>query len=355
MERKAYIDNLRLISILLLFPYHAAMAWNCWGEGNYILLGTNRAICSFVVAVSPWYMPLLFLLAGISTKYSLAKRSSKQYLKERSFKLLLPLLTGTLTIMPFMTYIADKVNFGYTGNYFEHYAVFFGKWTDLTGYDGGFSIGHLWFLLYLYIVSIFSIAIIRFQKRYILKNKIITSDPFATVLLCMAAMLLMPIELGGKNIITYWLMFLLGYYIFSDETIIERARKQKYLYLVIFVASTVLNVYLFLWNNSEHHLINNFAKYLSGAFGLLTLIVFGRELLNKSNKATEYLASCSFLIYIFHFIWVVFFQYCFDKIFSNDFIILVTSVVCALAATLMTCRIVKEIPFIRILFEIKAR
>ena len=30
--RKHYIDNLRWIMILMLIPYHAAMAWNTWGD-----------------------------------------------------------------------------------------------------------------------------------------------------------------------------------------------------------------------------------------------------------------------------------------------------------------------------------
>lgn len=34
-NRKYYIDNLRWASILLLVPFHSAMAWNSWGEGNY--------------------------------------------------------------------------------------------------------------------------------------------------------------------------------------------------------------------------------------------------------------------------------------------------------------------------------
>lgn len=43
--------------------------------------------------------------------------------------------------MPFMTYIADKFNCGYQGDLFQHYAIFFTKFTDLTGADGGFSVG----------------------------------------------------------------------------------------------------------------------------------------------------------------------------------------------------------------------
>src|SRR5574344_2173039 len=77
MNRKHYVDNLRWICIVLLIPYHAAMAYNTWGEGNYIFFYPSRVLSSFVVGVSPWYMTLLFVLAGMSARYSLEKRTSK--------------------------------------------------------------------------------------------------------------------------------------------------------------------------------------------------------------------------------------------------------------------------------------
>lgn len=341
MERKTYIDNLRLLCILLLFPYHAAMAWNCWGEGNYILLGADRSISSFVVALSPWYMALLFLLAGMSTKYSLAKRSLKQYVKERSFKLLLPLFAGTLVVMPVMAYISDKANFGYAKGFFAHYAVFFGKWTDFSGYDGGFGIGHLWFLLYLYVISILSIAILQLQKRYMPTIKTKNATAFLVTILCLAALLFMPVKLGGKSILTYWLFYLFGYYLFTEEILLKKLQKFKYLYLTLFLLSTYFNVYLFLWSNSNHTFLNTLANCFSGVFGILTAITFGKKYLDKSNKISSYLVSYSFLIYIFHFMWVVLFQYFFSKIIVNNGILLLVSVIGAFMATLLTCKIVK--------------
>lgn len=41
-NRKYYIDNLRWACILLLVPFHSAMAWNSWGEGSYIWFHANR-------------------------------------------------------------------------------------------------------------------------------------------------------------------------------------------------------------------------------------------------------------------------------------------------------------------------
>ena len=87
--RKYYIDNIRWMIILLLVPYHAAMAWNVWGEPNYINFESNKIMSSIVVFFSPYVMPLMFLLAGISTKYALQKRTVGQYVLERMKKLLL--------------------------------------------------------------------------------------------------------------------------------------------------------------------------------------------------------------------------------------------------------------------------
>ena len=125
--RKHYIDNLRSLVILLLIPYHAAQAWNTWGEPNYLMFGTSRTFSSIIVAFSPFIMPLLFLLAGMSTRFALKKRSAGQYILERVKRLLVPLVFGTLVFVPVMTYLADKYNYGYDGSFFAHYGVFFTK------------------------------------------------------------------------------------------------------------------------------------------------------------------------------------------------------------------------------------
>ena len=64
--RKHYIDNLRWIILFILIPYHTAQAWNTWGEPNYIFFEGNRLISSIIVFFSPYFMPLLFVLAGIT-------------------------------------------------------------------------------------------------------------------------------------------------------------------------------------------------------------------------------------------------------------------------------------------------
>ena len=142
--RKYYIDNLRVFCILLLFPFHTAMIFNNWGEAFYIHGGDSLPASFFMMCVYPWWMTLLFVIAGMSSYYALSHRSVKEFVKERVNKLLIPLLVGLVTIIPVQTYVADVFHNGYSGNFFEHYAVYFTRFTDLTGYDGGFTLGHLW-------------------------------------------------------------------------------------------------------------------------------------------------------------------------------------------------------------------
>ncbi len=104
--RKYYVDNIRWIVILLLVPYHAAMAWNVWGEPNYIYFESNKIISSIVVFFSPYFMPLMFFIVGISTRFALQKRTIRQYVLERAKKLLIPFIFGTVLILFLISLIA---------------------------------------------------------------------------------------------------------------------------------------------------------------------------------------------------------------------------------------------------------
>ena len=167
MERKYYIDNLRWMAILLLFPFHAAQIWS-GGEysGFYIWSHTNAFLYVFSTAVYPWYMTFLFAIAGMSCKYALLKRTNKEFVVERITKLVIPFCFGLLVLVPVMTYTAEVFFNGYTGTYWQQYGLFFTKETDFTGYHGGFKPAHLWFLLYLFVISVTALEIIQLQKKH---------------------------------------------------------------------------------------------------------------------------------------------------------------------------------------------
>ncbi len=353
MERKHYIDNLRWICILLLIPYHIAMAYNSWGEGNYIVLGSDKVISSFIVAVSPWFMTLLFLLAGISARLSLAKRSKKQFILERVLKLLVPFIIGTLFIAPLLSYMADKTNCGYEGNYFSHFTVFFTKWTDISGYDGGFTIAHLWFLLYLFVIGLIGCLFDLLFGKHIAKWNLDNTPVWAAILLVLLAFAAFPLKVGGKSILTFLLLYLFGFYVFEKENVIERLSKLKWIFLGVWLVLTALNVWLFIWTDESLTVLSTILNLLAGAFGLLTMISAGYIFLNKSNAMTRFISSVSFPVYIVHFVWVVAFEYWFSRVTQNTAFIFLLSTFCSLAATLITSAAIKYCPVVNLAFGYK--
>ena len=342
--RKYYVDNIRWIIILLLVPYHAAMAWNVWGEPNYIYFEKNKIISGIVVFFSPYFMPLMFCIAGISTRFALQKRTIGQYVLERTKKLLIPFIFGTALIMPPMTYIADKFNYGYQGNLFQHYAVFLTHFTDLTGADGGFSVGQFWFILYLFLISFIAVGIILLQRK-IMHLKDIDIPPVLIFLWGLPLPLFSgALSIGGKSLVEYTYIFLVGYYMFSNDDVINKVEKWKWIFLYIGITATIFNVYMFIWSDTQQTFLNTIAKYVSEWFMINSLLGIGKRHLNFKGKISKYMSKRSYSFYVFHFIWVVLFQYLLFNVCSGNIILLYAlPALFAYGATLLCCEICNRV------------
>ncbi len=318
--RKAYIDNLRIFCILLLFPFHTFMIYNNWGETFYIN-GKPLSITSwFNYSLDPWWMPLLFTLAGISSAYALQKRSTKDFAKERTCKLLVPLLVGLLIVIPAQTYISDLFHYGYSGNYWTHYAIYFSRFTDLSGIDGGFTPAHLWFIFYLFIVSMIMLPLMNSynkQDKKINPHKI-TIVKLIPLFLVIAA--LTPfLEIGGKSIGKSLACFAIGYFLLSDEVVHERLAKYVFPLAFVFVSSLILGLVLKHMHQNSN-LIFKIAYRLSVWFGILTMIGGFKKYFNFQNKITRYLSSATFSLYYFHQSVLVVLGYFILKSVSNVFL-----------------------------------
>ena len=343
--RKHYIDNLRWIILLILIPYHAAMAWNSWGEPNYIYFENNRVISSIIVFFGPYFMPLLFVLSGVSTKFALRKRTNKEYLIERVKRLFIPLLFGTIVLMPIMTYMADKFNCSYNGGLLKHYAIFFTKYTDLIGADGGFSFGQFWFLLYLLVISVVGICVITLLNKIIVKSK--QTIPFWMVLVLGLPLPLLSelLSIGGKSFVEYTYLFLIGYYVFADEEVVDKAEKNNLLLFGVGLIATILNVYLFVWSDVKLTFLNIITKYVSEWIMVIALIGLAKRYLNFGGKTSDYMNKRSFLFYIYHFIWVVLFQYILYGFVGNKTVVLfIGSVLMSYLMTSICCEISIRVP-----------
>ncbi|MDE5605446.1 MAG: acyltransferase family protein [Eubacterium sp.] len=356
MERKYYIDNLRWMAILLLFPFHAAQIWS-GGEysGFYIWSHTNTALYVFSTFVYPWYMTFLVTIAGMSSKYALQKRTNKQFIAERIKKLLIPFFFGLLTLVPVMTYIGEIFFNGYTGTYLQQYVLFFTKVTDLTGYHGGFTPAHLWFLIYLFVISLTALLIILLQKKRLPNFKTKNISYICIVLLFIPEWICQYIlNIGGKSLGQFLILFLFGYYILSEESILQKLKKYRFISLTIWILSGCIYTYLYCFENNRTIWITGLYIFF-GWIGIITLLGIGQSKLNMHNRLTVYLTQASFPIYILHMTVLVVTGYFILKLSVGVTVQFLLIVFISLIATFLIYEIIKRVPVLRFLLGITKR
>jgi len=355
--RKDYIDNIRWICILILIPYHTFMIYNAFGENFYIegqsIIGTS----AFVATLSPWFMPLLFALAGISSYYALQKRTPLEYAKERVLKLLIPLIAGILLVVPAQTFIAERFHNGFTGGYLYQYVLFFTGPTDLTGTRGGFTPAHLWFILFLFVISMVALPLMLVWKR---KQLDMDKMPLVLLVLLFALpLVLTPILDIGHSFGRYFGYFILGYMFLSADSVLEKLDKYRIPLLGIAVLCVIGNVFVFHFyinnNLNAPQIVFNIFQSFYGWIAVLAVLGLGRHYCNFRNKATAYLTAASFPVYIFHQSWVIVAAYVMFMLTENALAQIVLIIAASFVLTYATYEICKRIAGLRFLFGIRAK
>lgn len=356
--RENYIDNIRNLGILLLFPFHTSMIYNGF-ESFYIHGSYIRACNDFILITSIWFMPLLFFLAGISSYFSLQKRTRKDYIKERFSKLLIPMISGLILIVPIQTYYAEKFHNGYGGSYFEQYKLFFTKVTDLTGYKGGFTPAHLWFLLYLFIITLITLPLMwklkasrgRFMESF---NK-----PVKLILLFVIPFISSAVlDISGKSLGGFTAIVLLGFLIHRQGNILDVVERYRRLYALLAAVLTIIFSYIYYtygWKSGFSLVAIAFSglRHLITWISILSILGYGKRYLNFSNKATAYFTKAAFPVYIFHQSWLVVVAYYVFKLTDIFIVQFISIMLITFAASVLTYEVLRRIPLFRFMFGIR--
>jgi glucans biosynthesis protein C len=149
--RHAGLDWLRIGAFALLILYHAAMAF---APGTWVVKLAEVEWLSYpMLFVSPWRLALPFLVAGYASRALLARRGALgSFARERSRRLLLPLLFAMAVLIPPQSWVRLRDAHAYSHDYpffLAHDAFRFGRLDGVTlpGWE------HLWFLFYLWLYT----------------------------------------------------------------------------------------------------------------------------------------------------------------------------------------------------------
>ena len=138
-SRLVFIDNLRVVLIILVVMHHLAITYGAAGSWYYqdpVKDTLTSAVLTILTATNQaFFMGLFFLISAYFTPGSYDHKGAGPFLRDRLLRLGIPLLIYDLLINPFVAFIAT----GFQGSY----------WNFFTGYLlalGGIGQGPVWFI-----------------------------------------------------------------------------------------------------------------------------------------------------------------------------------------------------------------
>ncbi len=327
--RLACLDNLRSWVIFLVVVMHSNVTYSGMGGWYYKegRSGSLDALSMFLFGLygsftQAWFMGLLFFTAAVFAARSLAKRGTGAFIRERLFRLGIPLLLYMLVVEPFIGYFImnyDDVQsaYGPLQAYWGYLSTF--RWIGATG--------PLWFAEAL-ILFCLAYAFVRLVRPLKTRPAGEASAPpsarsiilaiLATGLAAFSIRLFFPIGSSVLNLqfsffASYVALFILG--ILAGEggwfdALIDRGGLRWFvavlvvgipLWAVLMVLGGVLEGKMLFeggltWQSFTYAFWEAFV-----ALGFsLGLTAFFKKYLNRENAATRFLAANAFGVYMFH-------------------------------------------------------
>ena len=318
-ERKHWIDNLRWVTVLSVLLYHVIYFFNnkdvFGGVGGFGNGPQYQDLLMYILY--PWFMPLLFLLAGVSARYSLGRQSAGKWFRSRTRKLLVPATIG-LFVFHWMT--------GYFNTHVGHTDVLAGVPQPVKFFIWSFSgIGPLWFIQDLWLFSLILLLVRKLQCKRCTAHSSLFGSKYSILFIVSLGILFW---LGEQTLIFnpraesadglynlykplfYLVPFLLGYFVFWRDDVQEQVAKAWIpLMACAVVSGTALILTTFGQNNTSPQYLASPLNNVYGWFMCLAMIGCFKVRFDCTGRFAAYMTRSSFGIYIVHYLVIASFGY----------------------------------------------
>ena len=308
--RKHWIDNLRWVTVLLVLFYHVIYFYNNKGVfGGIGGFGDGPQYQDVVMYILyPWFMPILFILAGISARYALENHSAKEWFKARTRKLLVPGTIGLFVFHWMVGYFNTVVA--------SREGVFDGIPAIAKYFIMAFSgIGPLWFIQVLWLLCLVLLLIRKLDKNDRFWNWCGKAGIVPIILLGILFWAgehtlirnPRPESLDGLlNLykpLFYLIPFLLGYFVFSHDEVQERLEKVwGPLLICAAISGIILIATTFGQDNTSPEYLGSPLNTLYGWLMCLAMMAWFKAKFDYTGKFAGYMTKSSFGLYIVHYL-----------------------------------------------------
>jgi fucose 4-O-acetylase-like acetyltransferase len=362
-ERHYDLDWLRVLGVLLLIPFHVALIFVL---EPYTIMYIRDVVNSPALAVTTgfihmFHMPMLFMISGAATYFALGYRSAGQYIRERVLRLLVPLIFGLLTFVPFTIYIQHSKVLSLQEGYSEFFHV---DLNQLDGMNGTFTPAHLWFILYLFIFSLAGLPLFLWLRSEKGRGAI---ENLGTVMLTPLSLILLGIPLtlaaatgilGAMNPLYYFLIFFYGYMFASDARFQQSIDRLTWIALTYGIFETVINAALPIKNYAEWtpQWMALGLMYQLGRWALtLATLGLGHHFLNRTSNLLRYASEAAMPFYLLHMTFSVVTGYFVIQLNAPIAVKYPLVVIVTAGLTLLAYELVRRWNVTRLLFGMKTK
>ena len=308
--RKHWIDNLRWVTVLLVLFYHVIYFFNNKGVfGGIGGFGDGPQYQDVVMYILyPWFMPLLFILAGISARYALQRHSGKEWFKARTRKLLVPGTIGLFVFHWMVGYFNTAVARG-TG-------VFDGVPGVAKYFIMAISgTGPLWFIQVLWLLCLVLLLVRALDRKDRLWNACGKMNIVWIILLGVLfwageqTLIRNPRPESADGLLNlykplfYLVPLLLGYFVFSHDAVQEKVKAAWIpLLCCAAVAGGVLIGTTFGQDNTSPQYLGSPLNCIYGWLMCLAMMGWFQARFDRTGAFAGYMTRSSYGIYIVHYL-----------------------------------------------------
>jgi len=327
-ERRYDTDWLRVIAMLAIFVFHCTRFFDTEG---WHLKNPEQSTLLFVAMrglIWPWVMELFFLLSGVASWYVLKSMPAGSYLWERIKRLLIPLYTvGFFILLPPQVYFDIFTNAGYGGTFWEMIPRYFARFgaPHITQRPNTLLPipfpGHLWFLQYLFLISLITLPLLQYLKSDRGQKWIATlagwCERRGVIFLFVIPLALALIGLRGlfeaqrswADFLWYAIYFVIGYIITADRRFTDAFKRHGWvclaLWLVCFLGIGLRRLVLAYGPSgyqpfSVMYVLHQIIWSISSWSAVVFMLSIGAKYLNFNHTALVYGNEAVLPFYLFH-------------------------------------------------------
>lgn len=344
--RRQYLDNIRWMTIVSVVIYHVLLIYSSVVPGMGTPFAEVQYQDSIIYLLYPWFMILLFIVSGMSSRYYLENHTIKEFIRSRTLKLLVPSTIGVLIA----GFIPGYLNIVHSGGMEDLKATVPPFVLFLICTASG--IGVLWFIQMLWLFSMI-LALVRKHE----KGKLYTFTEKTNVVIVI--LLGIPLYLSGLILNTpvivvyrfgiYPVAFFLGYFVFAHDEVIDRICKWKYIFITVAVILGALYVYLHFGDNYAQMPVMGCIPAVAFAWAaILAIFASAKTWLNKTGKLSSFMIKKSWGLYVFHNMFItamaLLLQY---RLSLPPLLCYILTLIAAFAGSFALYEIISRIPFLR--------